>query len=410
MSGLSIAAHFSFARVKVVSQSVHRECQVPGAIIQLAPDRRFRPLCHLCGGPASVHSQGLRRIVRDLDVAGAQVYLDVQYRRVNCPACNRAVVEKLSFAGASMRLTYRLARYVYELCKVMTVQDVAAHLELDPKSVKAIDKHLLEEEFADTDCEGLKVLAVDEISLCRGQRGYMSVVLDYQSGRVVWMGQGRKAESLDAFFATMSQQQKGAIEAVAMDMWEAYVRSVRQNCPQAKIVFDLFHVVKAYAEVIDEVRRQEYRKASFQQRAYIKGSRYLLLSNRENLDAQKRARLEELLEVNERLSAVYILKDQLKAIYRYSRRRWAQRALEQWCALAAQVEHPAMRRFIGRLQYFREGILNHCEYPIGTSKLEGVNNRIKVIKRKAYGFHDSRYFTLKVKQAFPGVKPTTETG
>jgi len=222
MSGLSIAAHFSFARVKVISQSVHRECQVPGAIIQLAPDRRFRPLCHLCGGPASVHSQGLRRIVRDLDVAGAQVYLDVQYRRVNCPACNRAVVEKLSFAG------------------------VAAHLELDPKTVKAIDKHLLEEEFADTDCEGLKVLAVDEISLCRGQRGYMSVVLDYQSGRVVWMGQGRKAESLDAFFATMSQQQKGAIEAVAMDMWEAYVRSVRQNCPQAKIVFDLFHVVKAY--------------------------------------------------------------------------------------------------------------------------------------------------------------------
>jgi transposase len=410
MSGLSIAPHFPFARVKVVSQTVHRDCQVPGAIIQLTPDRRFRPLCHLCGGPANVHSQGLRRFLRDLDVAGAQIYLDVEYRRVNCPACNRAVVEKLSFAGVSMRLTYRLARYVYELCQVMTVQDVAAHLDLDPKTVKAIDKHLLEEEFGDTNCEGLKVLAVDEISLSHGQDGYMTVVLDYQSGRVVWMGEGRKAESLDAFFVTMSQEQKAGIEAVAMDMWEAYVRSVRENCPQAKIVFDFFHVVKAYGEVIDEVRREEYRKAAFQQRAYIKGSRYLLLSNRENLDAEQTARLEELLEVNERLSAVYILKDQLKVIYRYSRRPWAERALEQWCALAAHVDHPMMRRFIGRLQFFREGILNHCKYPIGTSKLEGVNNRIKVIKRKAYGFHDSRYFTLKVKQAFAGAKPTTETG
>jgi transposase len=410
MSSLSIAPHFSFARAKVIGQIVHRECQVPGAIVQLAPDRRFRPLCHLCGRPASVHSQGLRRLLRDLDVAGARIYLDVEYRRVNCPACDRAVVEKLSFAGTSMRLTYRFARHVYDLCKVLTVQDVAAHLDLDPKTVRAIDKHLLEEQFGQTDCEGLKVLAVDEISLSRGQRGYMTVVLDYLSGRVVWMGQGRKAESLDAFFATMSQQQKDAIEAVAMDMWEAYVRSVGQNCPKAKIVFDFFHLVKAYGEVIDQVRRQEYKKASFQQRSYIKGSRYLLLSNRQNLDAEQTARLDELLEVNKRLSAVYILKDQLKVIYRHSSRARASKALEQWCALAAQVDHPAMRRFIGRLQFFREGILNHCEYPIGTSKLEGVNNRIKVIKRKAYGFHDSRYFTLKVKQAFPGVQPTTEIG
>ena len=114
--------------------------------------------------------------------------------------------------------------------------------------------------------------------------------------------------------------------------------------------------------------------------------------------------------MNERISAVYMLKDQLKMIYHYKRRGWAKRALDQWCTRAAEVDHPAMHRFIGRLRFFEDGILNHCDYPIGTSPLEGVNNKIKVIKRKAYGFHDPDYFALKVKQALPGRNPTTEMG
>jgi transposase len=410
MSSLSIAPYFPFARAKVVSQTVHLDCQPPGALIHLAPDRRFRPLCHECGAPAPVHSAGLRRVVRDLNTGPAQTFLLVEYRRVWCRACGRARVEKLSFVDPSKRITERLARYIYDLCKVMTVQDVARHLDLDPKTVKAVDKHLLQEELGRTDCQGLRILAIDEISLSHGQHGYMSVVLDYLSGRVVWMGAGRKAESLEAFFDAMSQDQKDAIQAVAMDMWEAYVSAVKTHCPHAKIVFDLFHVVKAYGEVIDGVRRQEYKKASVHQRAYIKGSRYLLLSNRDSLRPEQAAQLDDLLAVNQHLCAVYILKDQLKAIYRYASRSWAKEALEQWCRLAAQVDHPLMRRFIKRLQFFQYGILNHCKYPIGTSKLEGVNNKIKVIKRKAYGFHDPAYFALKVKQALPGAKLTTEMG
>jgi len=410
MSSLSIAPYFPFARVKVVSHSPHLDCRPAGTIVGLEPDLRFRPLCHECGRAGTVHSCGLRRLIRDLNIGPAQTFLHVEYRRVCCPACGRARVEKLSFAHRSQRITHRLARYIYELCKMMTVQHVARHLDLDPKTVKAVDKHFLREEFGPTDCEALRILAVDEISLSRGQDGYMTVVLDYLSGRVVWMGQGRRAQTLDGFFGAMSQEQKDSIEAVAMDMWEPYVKSLREHCPQAKIVFDLFHIVKAYGEVIDQVRRQEYKKAGKQQRAFIKGSRYLLLSNRENLRSEQAARLDELLAVNERLSAIYILKDQLKAIYRYRRRGWAKKALEQWCELAAEVDHPMMRRFIGRLRFFEYGILNHCDYPIGTSKLEGVNNKIKVTKRKAYGFHDPEYFVLKVKQALPGTNSTTKMG
>jgi len=300
----------------------------------------------------------------------------------------------------------------------MTVQDVADHFELDPKTVKAVDQHFLQQEFGQMNYDGLSILAVDEIALRKGQQGYMTVVLDYLTGRVVWMGEDRSKETLDAFFAGMSAEQKQGIEAVAMDMWKPFINRVQHHCPQAQIVFDLFHLVKAFGEVIDEVRRDELHKAATKpDRQCIKGSRYVLLKNRQNLRPEERVRLQELLAANEQISAVYMLKDQLKMIYHYrpprricDRRGWAKRALDQWCELAAEVNHPLMRRFIGRLRSFEYGILNHCDYAVSTSPLEGVNNKIKVIKRRAYGFHDPEYFGLKVKQASPGRKPVTETG
>ena len=410
MSAPSIAPYFPFARVKVVGHTVHLESPTPSTIIRLEPDSRFRPVCHRCGGQGGVHGAGLLRVVRDLAVASAQTFLEVHYRRVWCPACRKAGVEQLSFAGPGKRITYRLARYVYELCKHMTVQDVAKHLDLDPRTVKAVDKHFLNEQFGRTDYDGLRIIAVDEINFGHGHQGYMTVVLDYLSGRVVWMGMGRKSQTLDGFFAEMSPQQKEAIEAVAVDMWEPFIKSIKEHCPQAKIVFDFFHVVKGYGQVIDHVRRREYRKADEGQRALIKGSRYLLLSNRVNLKPEQATRLDQLLAANQVLSAVYILKDQLKLVYGHTERLAAKAEIDQWCELAAGVDHSLMRRFIGRLRYFEDGILNHCDYPIHTSKLEGVNNKIKAIRRRAYGFHDPEYFALKVKQASPGVKTTTEMG
>jgi len=397
--------------VKVVHQAAHLELAQPGTLIRLEPDQRCRPLCHVCGTASRIHSGGQRRMIRDLNMGPAETLLEVHYRRVFCSRCRRTRVEKLSFADASQRITHRLARYVYELCKVMTVQDVARHLNLNPKTVRAIDKHFLDQEFGETEYEGLRVLAVDEIALHKGLYGYMTVVLDYLTGRVVWMGEGHDMDTLDAFFDGMSEEQKKGIEAVAMDMWDPFINRVEHHCPQAKIVFDLFHLVKAYSFVIDEVRREEVREAENKEQAeFIKGTRYLLLKNPDKLEPEQKAKLDDLLEINQRLNAVYALKAQLKMIYHYKRRAWARRALDRWCQMAAEVNHREMTKFIRCLQRHKEGILNHCEYPIGTSPLEGVNNKIKVIKRKAYGFHDPEYFILKVKQAFPGKKTTTETG
>ena len=171
--------------------------------------------------------------------------------------------------------------------------------------------------------------------------------------------------------------------------------------PHAKIVFDLFHVVANFNRVIDKVRNGEYRKASEQDKAIYKGSKYLLLKNRKNLkDQSQRQHLKQLLALNETINTVMILKESLKRIWTYRYRRWAEKALDNWCSLARSLNHQSVIAFANMLDRYRYGILNHCNYPIHTGKLEGVNNKIKVIKRKAYGFHDLRYFTLKIYQAF----------
>ena len=399
MSGLSIAQYFPFKRMKIENQTVHHHTSQT-ALIRLVPDQRFRPVCHDCQSPAqTVHSQGYRRHLRDLNMASHQVWLDVDYRKIWCPECGGVRVEHLSFADAAKRVTHRLAQYVYDLCKVMTVQDVADHLKLDPKTVKAIDKAFLEKAFGEMDMSNLRVLAIDEVAVRKGHT-YMTVVMDYFSGRILWMGKDRRRETVDAFFATLTEEQKQTIEAVAMDMWEPFINRVQHHCPHAHIVFDFFHVVQAFGKVIDTVRRDEYQNATAQDKEVLKGSRYLLLKNAENLTEDQSHRLDEVLAVNQTLSILYVLKDQLKLVFHYSDRRKVKRTLDSWCRMAETIDHPEVRRFIGRLRFFEYGILNHADYPISTSELEGANNKIKVIKRKAYGFHDLDYFVLKVKQAF----------
>jgi transposase len=159
--------------------------------------------------------------------------------------------------------------------------------------------------------------------------------------------------------------------------------------------------VAQFNRVIDKVRNSEYRKASEENKAVFKGAKYLLLKNRKNIRLKtQRAQLKQLLELNEVINTTMILKEQLKHIWSYRSRSWAGKAINHWCDLANSINNRSLNSFAKMLNRYRYGILNHCDYPIHTGKLEGVNNKIKVIKRKAYGFHDLRYFTLKIYQAF----------
>ena len=188
MSTVSIAPYFPWSRVVVCGQNVSAEADL--GVVDLRPDARFAPRCSRCAGGASRVCSHQVRAVRDLDLAGARVHLRLSYRKVYCPACVRVVVEELELARPWQRVTRRLARYIHQLCKVMSVADVARHFGQDWKTVKNIDKAVLEESYGETDYGALHILAVDEIALRRGHN-YMTVVIDHETGRVVWMCQGR---------------------------------------------------------------------------------------------------------------------------------------------------------------------------------------------------------------------------
>jgi transposase len=309
------------------------------------------------------------------------------------------VVEELPLIDPYRRVSRRLATYVLELCRYMSIKEIAEHLGLDWKTVKEIHKRSLQQKYSHEERGSPRILVVDEISIRKRHR-YMSIIADWESGRVLGVGEGRSAESLKRFFASLSEKQRSHIKAVAMDMWDPYIKAVLDKCHHAKIVFDQFHVVAAFGRVIDQVRSIEYQKATKAGKAVIKGSKYLLLKNKKNLRKDEKPRLKALLNLNETLTTTYILKDYLKQLWQYRYPRWATRALANWCSIAFESEITPLINFAKTLVRYAYGIINHCKYPIHTGRLEGINNKIKVIKRRAYGFHDMEYFSLVIKDAF----------
>jgi len=229
MSGISISPYFPFRRIKITKQAL--DAASKKAVIDAIPDQRFQPVCHLCGKKApSVHSW-TQRSVRDLNLASTQVWLRCEYRKLLCAHCHRISIEDLELFHPYLRVTRRLAAAIHQLCKVMTVTDVARHFQLDWKTVKDIDKQYLEAHYGQPDLNGLRILAVDEISIRKGH-SYLTVVLNYETGHVVYVGKERKARTLSRFFNQLTAKQRKSIEAVVMDMWDPYIKAVKKNYPR----------------------------------------------------------------------------------------------------------------------------------------------------------------------------------
>lgn len=403
MSALSISSLYPFRRAKIINCGQIIEPEL-GRVIhtELNPDLRFTPICSDCGSKAEGIHSWHHRSVKDLKLAEADNLITLNYRKIYCPTCGIKIEQLNVTDPGGPHVTNRMARYIFELCKLMTIQEVANHLNLDWKTVKKIDQQFLEKELGETDYSNSGLLAIDEISFGKYHK-YLTVVLDFQTGRVIWVGEKRKVKTLDKFFENMPENDRINIKAITMDMWDPYIKAVRKWCPDAVIVFDKFHIVSSFSKVIDQVRRSETKKAiSEQEQTVLKGSRWLLLKNKKNLKDKEKPKLDKLLKINENLSKVYILKDELKLIWKTDNFLDMRESLNNWYDVALESKLAPVTRFVAKLKRYQYGILTHVFYPIHTSKLEGTNNKIKEIKRSAYGFHDNRYFALKIKQAFPG--------
>lgn len=367
--------------------------------------------CSGCGSAvAEIHDITMRRI-RELPILDAQTWLLVPYARLRCPHCG-PTTEALPWLDRFARMTKRFAESVARLAQVLPVQQVATYFGLSWDTVKAIDCTALTARLGPLTFVDLRQIAIDEFAIQKGHR-YATVVVDPSIRRVLWVGRGRSREDLRPFFVLLGQEGCRLLETAVMDMSEAYEAETRAHCPQVTIVYDLFHVVAKFArEVIDRVRVDETNRIARaagrrdrmirDRRRVIKGTRWLLLRNHTNLDRGERIRLRDVLAANRHLWVVYVLKDALKALWRYRYAGAAARAWSQWYSWAVRSRIPALVRFARNLKEKLPGILAHCRYPLHTGLLEGINNKIKVIKRMAYGFRDDAYFFLKIRAAFPG--------
>lgn len=271
--------------------------------------------------------------------------------------------------------------------------------------MRQLDRRRLEQQLASLQEGESRHLVMDEFALYKRHR-YATVVMDAETRRVLWVGEGRSRAAIRPFFVGLGSERYARIEAVAMDMNTAFDLEVTQHCPQARVVYDLFHVVAKFGrEVIDRVRVDEANRLKDDKKArkVVKQSRWLLLRNPENLkSAAQRVTLQELLAANQALMTVYVMKSSLKAIWT-APTAWAWRkAWKEWLAQAAERGIAPPMKFAKSLSGYWRGILSRVRWPLHTGQLEGINNRIKVMKRMAYGYRDSDYFFLKIKAAFPG--------
>jgi transposase len=363
-------------------------------IVIRQPEWRLR--CPECGSSRVVRRGQFERDFKGVPIGRKAIILRLAIQRVECRECGAVRQVKLGFADERRSYTHAFERYAMELCQVMTIQDVADHLGVSWDTIKDIHKRYLWRRFRRPKLKKLKLIAIDEIAVRRGHH-YLTVVLDLETGAVVFVGKGKSAASLGPFWKRL--RGSGAkIKAVAIDMSKAYIDAVSRNLPKAQIVFDRFHVMKLFNEKLSELRRQVQAEAEGQAKKVLKCIRWLLLKNPEKLNEERdeKRRLEEALRLNQPLATGYYLKEDLREFWEQADKNTAGRFLDDWIGRAEASGIADLERFAKTLRRYRSGILAWYDYPISTGPLEGTNNKIKTLKRTAYGYRDEEYFTLRI--------------
>jgi len=353
--------------------------------------------CPECGSRDVVRRGQVVRRFRTLPIGHKPVFFELPISRVACRACGVVRQVRLPFADPRRSYTQAFERYALELSRHMTIQDVAQHLGVSWDVVKDIQKRHLKRRYGRPRLKDLRLIAIDEIAIGKRQR-YLTIVLDLVSGAVVFIGRGRDAAALVAFWRRL-RCSKARIVAAAIDMSPAYIAALKQNLPQTAIVFDHFHIIQQYNDKLSNFRRRLYHQSQDEaQRKVLKGTRWLLLKNPENLDAgrDEKARLDEALALNKPLALAYYMKEALRQLWCRSDKGQAAMFLDDWCRRAAASGIRMLERFARSLIRHRDGILAYYDFRISTGPLEGTNNKIRTMKRQAYGFRDDEFFELKI--------------
>jgi transposase len=353
--------------------------------------------CSACGCRQVVSRGQVQRRFRSLPIGSRATFVILPIRRVECRDCGLVRQVEIPFADSRRSYTQAFERYALELSKRMTIRDVAAHLGVSWDVIKDIQKRDLSRRFAKPKLKHLRAIAIDEIAVGKGHR-YLTVVMDLESGAVVFVGDGKGADALEPFWKRL--RPSGAkIEAVAMDMSAAFRKAVTAHLSQAKIVFDHFHVIKLFNDKLSDLRRALDREATDgMHKDVLKGTRWLLLKNSENLDANKdeKQRLEEALALNKPLATAYYMKEDLRRFWEQPGKQFATTFLDGWIRRAEASGIKVLQQMAKTLAAHRSGLLAYYDVMITSGPMEGTNHKIKTMKRQAYGFRDMEFLKLKI--------------
>jgi transposase len=337
-------------------------------------------------------------VVRDLSCGALHIYLELEVRRVDCGGCGNVKRERLTWLADNPFYTKRFAFLVGRRCRASTIKDVARELRLDWHSVKDLEKQYMREQLRRVGTPGPKVIGIDEISIRKGHT-YRIVVSDLLRRRPIWFGgTDRSQESMELFFKELGIKKCRSVYLAVMDMWKPFKDATLKHAPGAAIFFDKFHVLRHLGEALDQVRKSEYARLTGPNRQFIKGQKYTLLSNHANLTLDGRRSLAKLLQANKRLYIAYLLKESFGQLWDYQSEAWARRFFDNWKKALKWQRLKPYQKFARMIDRHWDGIAAYCQpqnkVPLGF--VEGLNNKIRVLQRRAYGLRDEEYLRLKI--------------
>jgi transposase len=354
-----------------------------------------------CGGCDQVHSgwyDRRTRRVRDLSSGDTRIYLEIEVRRVQCKNCGHVKRERLDFLADNPFYTKRFAYYVGRRCRQATIKDVAQELNLDWDTVKTLEMQYMRAQLVRVGTPGPRAIGVDEISIRKGHT-YRIVVSDLIRKRPIWFGgEDRKEASMALFYDWLGEKKTRGIRLAVMDMWKPFYNVTTARAPQAAVLYDKFHIMRHLGDALDAVRKAEYRRLSGRDRSYIKGQKYTLLSHRKNLTLPGRRALKKVLAANKRLNTAYLLRESFGQLWDYEREGWARRFFDNWRASLKWQRLEPYEKFAEMIDRHWDGIAAYCkpQNKVSLGFVEGLNNKIRVLQRRAYGLRDEAYLRLKV--------------
>ena len=362
-----------------------------GLIAEIRPDARCRIRCGTCGCPAVYRDMRDARLFRHVPLWNMPLWFKYEPRRVFCSACGRVRTEQLPWATGKQRMTRAYSCFLVKWAEMLPWRSVAQLFRCAWGTVATAVKSVVRYGLEHRDLSGITHIGIDEISRRKGQV-YLTNVYDLRSKTLIWSGAERSKDTLRSFFKYLGPERTGKLQGICCDMWQPYVEIIKECAPQASLVFDKFHIVGHLMEAVEQVRRDEIREKGKEHRDLMKDSRYIWLKNPWNLTPKQRAKLSHLEQMNLKINRAYLLKERFRDFWCYKTKPWASKYLKQWFWWATHSRLKPIREFAWMIRRHEENILSWFHMPINNGSVEGLNNKAKVISRKAYGFRTADHF------------------